>query len=414
MSVDPPAPLHRAVVPRTRLYDAEFAADPAGTYARMREYGEVVPVELAPGVPATLVIGYEAALEVLRDPVTFPRDSRDWQRGIPRDCPVLPLMMHRPNCMYTDGAVHTRLRQAVTHALDQIDPTALREQVGDIAEELIAGFSADGEVDILARFARPLPLLVFNLLLGCPPGLSQRLAVGYKAMFDGIDAEQANAQVAQGIGELITLKRQRPAADLTSRILADAAGLSDEEALHQVLLIMGGGAEPEQNLIANGLYLLLDRDEVASDVWGGNLLIEDALDELLWTDPPLANFGFTYPRQDVELRGTPLPAHQPVVIGFAAANTDPHTTTDTRIGNRAHLAWGAGPHGCPAKRPALLIATVAIEKLLDGLPGLRLARPSSEISWRQGPFNRALDSLPVRFTPTAADVRDRGDHRNLF
>lgn len=318
MSIDPPAAPHRAVVPRTRLYDPQFAADPAETYARMREYGEAVPVELAPGVPATLVIGYEAALEVMRDPVTFPRDASHWQRGIPRDCPVLPLMMSRPNCMYTDGEVHTRLRQAVTHALDQIDSTALREQVGDIAEALIAGFSADGEVDILARFARPLPLLLFNLLLGCPPGLSQRLAVGYKAMFDGIDAEQANAQVAQGIGELIALKRQQPGADLTSRILADPAGLPDEEALHQVLLIMGGGAEPEQNLIANGLYLLLKSDEVASDVWGGNLLIEDALDELLWTDPPLANFGFTYPRQDVELRGTLLTCATAVTTGTSS------------------------------------------------------------------------------------------------
>jgi hypothetical protein len=58
---------------------------------------------------------------------------------------------------------------------------------------------------------------------------------------------------------------------------------------------MGAGAEPEQNLIANGLRLLLSSDEIAGDVWGGNLLIEDSLDELLWTDPPIANFAFTYP-----------------------------------------------------------------------------------------------------------------------
>jgi cytochrome P450 len=407
----PPAPAEQ--LERVRLYDQAFASDPAWAYARMREYGEAVPVELAPGVPATLIIGYEAALEVLRDPVTFPKDPRQWQRHIPPDCPVLPLMMYRPNCMYTDDPVHTRLRQAVTHALDLIDPSSLREQVGDIAEELIAGFAAAGEADLLAQFARPLPLLLFNRLLGCPPALSERLARGYKGIFDGVDAETANAELTRGVAELIALKRRRPGQDLTSQILADPARLSDEEALHQVLLLMGAGAEPQQNLIANGVHLLLASEEVAGDVWGGNLLIEDALDELLWTDPPIANFGFTYPRHDVEFRGTILPAHQPVVIGYSAANTDPYTTAGSRVGNRAHLAWGAGPHGCPAKRPALLIATVAIEKLLDGLPGLRLAFPRGEATWRPGPFHRALTALPVRFTPAAAGRHRYGVPRNL-
>ncbi|WP_433476956.1 cytochrome P450 [Spirillospora sp. CA-142024] len=390
---------------RVRLYDQAFAADPARTYARLREYGEAVPVELAPGVPATLIVGYEAALQVLRDPMTFPKDPREWQQDVPHDCPVLPLMMYRPNCMYTDDPLHTRLRRAVTHALDHIDSSSLREQVGDIAEELIAGFSAAGEADLLADFARPLPLLLFTRLLGCPPALSERLARGFKGIFDGVDAEKANAELTQGVAELIALKRRLPGQDLTSRMLADPVGLSDEEALHQVLLLMGAGAEPEQNLIANGVHLLLTSEKMADDVWGGNLLIEDALDELLWTDPPIANFGFTYPRRDVEFRGTVLPAHQPVVIGFSAANTDPHSMADARVGNRAHLAWGAGSHLCPAKRPALLIATAAIEKLLDGLPGLTPAFPGGEATWRPGPFHRALTALPVRFTPTAAGPR---------
>ncbi|GAA4100058.1 cytochrome P450 [Actinomadura miaoliensis] len=394
---------------RVRLYDEAFAADPARTYTRLREYGDAVPVELAPGVPATLIIGYEAALEVLRDPVTFPKDPRRWQRDVPQDCPVLPLMMYRPNCMYTDDPVHTRLRRAVTRALDHIDSSALREHVGGIAEELIAGFGAAGEADLLADFARPLPLLLFNRLLGCPPALNERLARGYQGIFDGVAAEKANAELTEGVAELIALKRRRPGPDLTSKLLADPAELSDEEALHQVLLLMGAGAEPEQNLIANGVHLLLTSAEMADDVWGGSLLIEDALDELLWSDPPIANFGFTYPRQDVKFRGTILPAHQPVVIGFSAANADPRTMAGARVGNRAHLAWGAGPHLCPAKRPALLIATVAIEKLLDGLPGLTPAFPGGEATWRPGPFHRALTALPVRFSPVTAGPRRHGD-----
>ncbi|MCO6007085.1 cytochrome P450 [Actinoallomurus purpureus] len=363
-----------------------------------------MPVELAPGVPATLIIGYAAALEVLRDPNTFPKDPRRWQQRIPRDCPVLPLMMYRPNCMYTDGMIHSRLRQAVTDGLGSVDPNVLREHVEHSAEALIREFRSAGKADLLSLFARPLPLMVLSRTLGCPPVLSEQLAAGFKGIFDGVDAKRANAVLTHGVAELIALKRRDPQRDLTSRILAHPAGLSDEEALHQVLLLMGAGAEPEQNLIANTLRLMLTSDRVAGDVWGGNLLIEDALDELLWTDPPIANFAFTYPDRDVDFRGVRLPADQPVVISFAAANTDPSTASGNRVGNRAHLAWGAGPHACPAKRPAQLIATVAIEKLLDMLPGIELDASVTELDWRPGPFHRALTTLPVRFPPVSGGL----------
>lgn len=66
---------------RTPIYGPEFARDPAAAYARMRaEHGDLAPVELSPGVPATLVLGYDAALEILRDPGTFPRCSEVWRR----------------------------------------------------------------------------------------------------------------------------------------------------------------------------------------------------------------------------------------------------------------------------------------------------------------------------------------------
>ncbi|MEV5839686.1 cytochrome P450, partial [Nocardia sp. NPDC052112] len=44
--------------PRVPLYSPEFAANPHRVYDEMRrQYGSLAPVELAPGVPATLVVG---------------------------------------------------------------------------------------------------------------------------------------------------------------------------------------------------------------------------------------------------------------------------------------------------------------------------------------------------------------------
>jgi hypothetical protein len=107
-----------------------------------------------------------------------------------------------------------------------------------------------------------------------------------------------------------------------------------------------------------------------------------------------------YPVHDVVYEGVTLRKGHPLVVSLAAANTDPTLTTDQRAGNRAHLAWSAGPHNCPAQSPARLIAAVAVEKLLDRLPDVELAVPVEELTWRPGPFHRALTALPVTF-PTA-------------
>jgi cytochrome P450 len=163
-------------------------------------------------------------------------------------------------------------------------------------------------------------------------------------------------------------------------------------------MLMGAGVEPERNLIANALLVLL-----SGDGSGGrsSIRIEDALDGVLWNNPPIANYATHYPAQDVELGDVLLPANEPVVISFAAANTDPVLTSAREMLSKgAHLAWGAGPHSCPAKSPAQLIALTAIECLLNALPDVTLAAPAESLVWRPGPFQRGLVALPVQFSPT--------------
>ncbi|MEV8437871.1 cytochrome P450 [Actinosynnema sp. NPDC051121] len=389
---------------RKPLYGPEFAADPAATYQALREHGPVAPVELAPGVPASLVVGYTAALDVLRNPSTFPRDPRQWQAKMPPDCPVLPMMMYRPNCLFTDGDHHAKLRAVVTDSLARVDMNALRAHVERTADTLIARFAGKGEADLLAEFARLLPLMMYNHLYGCPPELGDRLLAAMRDIFDLVDPEKANAELTRCMLELVALKRQRPDQDMPSWMMAHPARLTDEELIHQLILLMGAGTEPEQNLIANGIRLLLADDRFAGNLSGGSLPVEEALDEVLWTDPPMANYSAGYPVEDVDFAGVRLPAAEPVVISFAAANNDPALAAQQRSGNRAHLAWSAGVHSCPAQQPARLIASVAMEKILDALPDMRLAVPVDELVWRPGPFHRALTALPVRFTPVAVPV----------
>ncbi|MDO0915330.1 cytochrome P450 [Streptomyces sp. DT2A-34] len=385
---------------RIPMYTPEFAADPQAYYAYMRHHGPMAPVELAPGVEATLVTDYATALDLLHNPGDFRKDARRWRAFnegmISPDSPVLPLLVHRPNCMFSDGAEHLRLRQAVTESFAQVDSRRLSESVDRIARYLLAQFSARGSADLLNDYAKQLPLFVFNELFGCPAEIGDRVMFGISGIFDGVNAEKANEVLFQAVSELVALKRTRPDDDVTSWLMRHPARLNDQEMAHHLVLLLGAGAEPLRNLIGNTLHLLLTNDRYAQSG-----LLEEALDDTLWRNPPMSNYAPHYPARDMEFAGQKLSAGDLVLVGFQAANAASARSTTGQGSNRAHLAWSAGPHACPSKEPARLITLAAIEHLFNELPDIELAVPEESLTWRPGPFNRALAGLPARFTPVA-------------
>ncbi|MEV6561530.1 cytochrome P450 [Nocardia sp. NPDC051756] len=385
---------------RVSLHRPEFAADPHQAYAAMRaEYGSLAPVELAPDVPATLVIGYHTALRILHDPEHFPADPRYWQHSAPADSAVLPLLEWRPNALRSTGAEHARYRLANTAAINGIDLSELRGTVTELATALIGRFRRAGKADLVREFAQPLAFGVVNGMLGCPADIGERIARGMVAIFEGDNAAEGNQLLSAALMDLVEHKRAAPGEDVTTRLLTHQVALDDLELVHQLVVLYGAGIEPLQNLILNALLLILDDDRFGGDLLGGSLSTRDALDEVLFTDPPMANFCITYPRQPVLIDEVWLPAHQPVVISMAAANNDPAIRADDRTGNRSHLAWSAGPHACPARSAAYLVAQEAVDQLLDVLPDLELSVPAAQLVWRPGPFHRALATLPVTFPP---------------
>ncbi|MFI5976950.1 cytochrome P450 [Streptomyces sp. NPDC051452] len=398
-----PAPGSASPATRVALYDAEFAADPHAAYERMRrDRGPLVPVELAPGVPATLVIGFQQARRILNDPLHFPADPRIWQQTVPESCPVRPMMEWRPNALRSAGAEHTRYRAANTASLQAVDQHELRALVEKVASAAIGDFRALGHADLLVQYSWPIAFRVLSALLGCPDEIGRRIADGMAMIFES-EAETAargNEMLALAVAELVGLRRRQPGDDVTSRLIAHAAALDDIEMSHQLVTLYGAGIEPLTNLISNTVLRILTDEQFSAGLHAGQP-VRDALDTVLYTDPPLANYCISYPPYPIDVEGVLLPAHQPVVISMAACNNDPAVTAGAGAaelrGNRAHLSWSIGPHTCPARSHAYLIAETAIICLLDALPELDLACPESELGWRPGPFHRALDALPVRF-----------------
>lgn len=384
--------------PRVLLHTPEFAADPHRAYAEMRrQYGSLVPIELAPDVPATLVVGYDAALRILNDPEHFPADPRTWQQNIPDDSPIKPMMEWYPNALRNSGAAHARYRQAYIAAIDGIDLHALHSTVERIAIPLINTFCTTGSADLVTQYAFPLVFDVLNQMVGCSAELGQRVATGMAQLFDTVNAAQGMQMLSEALLELISLRRAEPGDDVTSRLAHHPAELDDTEMLCQLISFYGAGIEPQQNLIINTLLLMVTDDRFGGHVLGGSMSTRDALDEVLFNDPPMANFCTSYPRQPILIDNNWLPAHQPVLISLAGCNNDPEIRGGDRTGNRSHLAWAAGPHACPAKSVAYLIVQDAIDQLLDALPEIELAVSPDELVWRPGPFHRAVAALPVVF-----------------
>ncbi|WP_040790709.1 cytochrome P450 [Nocardia paucivorans] len=388
--------------PRVPLYTPEFAADPHRFYREMRSrFGSLAPVELAPDVPATLVIGYSTAVRILNDPEHFPADPRIWQKDIPADCPILPLLEWRPMASRNAGADFVRYRKAITASIDAVDLYAMHDVVERIATPLINSFCQEGRAELIGQYVFPLTFETVNVMLGCPPEIGRQVAAGTAALLEGVDAEEGNRLLNEALAKLVALKHEAPGNDITSVLLRHPSELDDVEVSHHVSQVYGTGIEFELNLIVNTLLLILTDHRFGDSVLGGNLSSRDALDEVLFNDPPLANLLITYPRQPILVDNVWLPAHQPVVISMAACNNDPTIRSSELAGNRSHLAWGIGPHACPAQSLAYLVAQGAIDQLLDALPEMRLDLPDDTPVWRPGPFHRALTALPVVFPPSA-------------
>ncbi|MGV9638072.1 cytochrome P450 [Nocardia rhamnosiphila] len=390
---------------RYPLYEPGFAADPHFAYREMRKrWGTLAPVDLAPGVPATLIIGYDTAIRVLNDPDKFPADPREWQRGIPADHPLIPMLGWRPNPLRSSGTEHGVQREALTKSLEAIDLHGVRAATARAAVPLINAFCGRGEAEVLGEYVTPLVSTVLNdEIMGCPPSIGDQVMAAVAAMFESVDTATVEANLVVQLGRLLAAKQAVPGRDVTSRLVHNATNLTDEQKFHQAVTMYAAGCEPMRNLMANSVLILLTDPRFQPDSQGFTRPVRDAVDHTLHHDPPMANYCVSYPRAAQLVDGIWLPAHQPVVISMAAATTDPKKTTGHAQARPGwHLAFSSGPHACPmrARDAALLIVEEGITYLLDALPELALAIPAEALDYRPGPFQRALAKLPVVFPPS--------------
>jgi cytochrome P450 len=149
------------------------------------------------------------------------------------------------------------------------------------------------------------------------------------------------------------------------------------------------------------VYLLLTRPELMDWIRRNPESLPAFIHELLRYIPFRKGVGI--PRvalEDVELDGVKIRAGEFVHVSYLTANRDParypdpHTIDPARP-HAPHMTFGWGGHRCIGVPLALAELEVAIGRLLERFPGLRLAVPPGELRWDAKTIRRFPLELPV-------------------
>jgi hypothetical protein len=214
--------------------------------------------------------------------------------------------------------------------------------------------------------------------------------------------ERASEALSGYFSEIIAARRAEPRDDLISdmtQLQASGAPLSDNELLINLSALLIGGNLTTTDLIGNAVRLLLLNPGELAKLKADPGLINQVVEETLRFEPPVDSTA-RIASADIEVAGTPVKATQALMFHLRAANRDPEAFDepdrfDVSAKRRPHVAFGGGAHICIGAPLARLEAQVALLRLFERLPSLRLADPAAPPPWRSLPFFRGLERLEL-------------------
>ena len=384
--VRPTLPLARAVYvnsPDTRADTraewvtlADLESDPHPGLARLRA---AAPACWVPVLGAWLVTGYDLSVEVLRDARTFTVDDPRFSTA----------KVVGPSMLSLDGAPHARHRAPFTRPFRAEEIHARLESFTRAeAVRLVSAIAPDADADLRRAVAGPLAVAVMAEALGLGQTDPAQILAWYDGIVAAVQAEAAALGATAGtnvatvgtaaFAELAASLRRVIAAPPASSLLAEAAGpLTEAEAISNAGVLLFGGIETTEGMIANAVLHLLSCPGDLELVRADRGLIPAVIEESLRLEPAAAVVD-RYATRDTRLGGAQIRAGDQVTVSIAGANRDPAVFGDPdrfdvrRPNAGRHLAFAHGPHFCLGAHLARLEARIALETLLELLPQLRL------------------------------------------
>ncbi|WP_433154808.1 cytochrome P450 [Actinomadura nitritigenes] len=362
---------------------ADLEDDPHPLLARLRA---AEPVSWLPALGGWLVTSRDLAQRVMRDAAAFTVDDPRFSTA----------RVVGPSMLSLDGPVHTRHRDPFARPFR---PARTREQFTAFVEaevaRLVGGLAPAGHAELRGELAGPLAVAVVAEALGLEGVDAATIRSWYGAFVEAVSAitaggdaparaDEAYALLSAAVEKAITEKAVTAdgPGSLLAEAAADGAGLTTAEVVANAAILMFGGIDTTEGMIANTVLHLLGHPGQLRLVLDDPGLLPAAIEESLRLEPS-ASVVDRYATRDTALGGVTVRAGDLVRVSIAGANRDPAVFPDPdrfdvrRANAGEHLAFAHGPHFCFGAHLARLEARTAVAALLE-LPGLRLdpSRPA--------------------------------------
>jgi cytochrome P450 len=393
--------------------DPAYREDPHAVLADLRARCPVHRDDIA---GSFILTRYEDVRPLISDRTLW----RDPRRAEPTSGYRLQFAAERPegvawsefaSILLQDDPDHARIRQPLAQAL-YARVAKLRPEVEQIVAEALDDIDASGPFDLMRSFCIRVPIDVIASILGVDRDRRDEFRDWSEGNIQGLNGfrtpeqdahmQRANAALAVFFPEILAARRTDPKDDLISdmvRLQAAGAPLSDAELLNNLGSLLIAGNLTTTDLIGNAVRLLLLNPGELAKLKADPGLINQVVEEALRFEPPVDMAG-RVASGDMEVGGVRVKATQSLVLHLMAANRDPAAFDepdrfDVSARRKPHVTFGGGAHICIGAPLARLEAQVALLRLFERFPNLRLANPDEPPEWRKLPNFRGLDRLEL-------------------
>lgn len=377
--------------------------DPPDQLSELREEAPLARLGYPDGSLGWLATSYELSRAVLRDD----RFSAAMEvRRVAVEFPALESAYGHPappgSFVGLDPPEHTRYRRLLNREFTTNAVERLRPAIEVSVDQCVDAMRAAGPPrELVADFALPIPSLAISALLGVPAAdrdYFNRLAdIGSSVDSSGEEAAASRLELTAYLEGLVEIKRARPDQDLLTQ-LAQGDELTPEEIAGVGTLLLTAGFETTKSMLALGvLTLLVNRDQLDL-LMADPALFDGAVDELLRYLSIVHLDVSRTATVEVPLGGEVIQPGEAVTVSLPAANRDPARFEDpdrfdvTRSA-KGHLAFVHGIHACIGQHLARLEMRIALPRLFQSFPGLRLEASIEELEF--GGLFYGVKSLPV-------------------
>lgn len=375
--------------------DPDFNPYPA--WQQQMATSGVAPLDFGLEQPVYIVLGWDLVERVLRDAETFSSTSNAVGIG----------QVMGPMIVGMDGEEHRRYRNIVAYAFR---PSAMErteeEVVRPTIHALIDEFEGDGQADLVTQFTSRFPVRIISAMLDVPVEDYEQVHHWTEEINLGPAHEQA-FEASRALREYLTPivedRKANPREDLVSDIVTaevDGVRLGDEHVYGFLRLLFPAGAETTYRASGSMFAAVLSHPELLDRLRDDRSLVTPFIEETLRWETAVTLLSRVTTRE-VELGGVVLPAGTDLLVSPGSANRDDRhferaDDWDPDRPMQPHMAFGTGRHQCLGMHLARTEMRLALEAVLDRLPGIHLD-PEYPPPNVVGFAFRGPDHLRVRF-----------------